>query len=260
MIVNGIPAGSYFGSDTVAGIEALVMEDFDRAAPQGTGRVKAGGNYAADLLPLQVAKTHGCATSLYLDAKEKRYIEEFSVSNFVGITKDGRYVTPQTESILPSNTNKMLMALARDDGFEVEERAVDFDDEIGTFSEIAACGTAVVLAPVSGITRGNMRHEFGEFNVLKGLYKRLRGVQTGEHEDKHGWMREVDVQHKVQAPQVQAVALPLRVTASSAKKQLSGMRQQQGANGARHAAASSTGSTRSCSSSSTPTPTPLSKE
>lgn len=110
------------------------MEDHDRAAPKGTGRVKAAGNYAADMEPLHTAKAQGYGTTLYLDAKERRYVEEFSVANFVGITRDGAFVTPAAETILESTTNKMLQQLALDEGIRVERRP-----------RVASVGSGIVL-------------------------------------------------------------------------------------------------------------------
>ena len=89
-MVSVTPVGNYFGNGGVQGVHASVSSDYDRAAPRGTGDVKAGGNYAADLLPLKIAKAEGYGTTLYLDAKTQQYVEEFSVSNFIGIDKDGR--------------------------------------------------------------------------------------------------------------------------------------------------------------------------
>merc|ERR1719188_2750607 len=122
-MVTVLPAGGYFGkAGGEEGIDAMVMEEHDRAAPRGTGAVKAAGNYAADLEPVHDAKERGYGTTLYLDAKERRYIEEFSVCNFVGITKDGKYVTPKSDTILASTTNIMLQQLAKARGLKVEER------------------------------------------------------------------------------------------------------------------------------------------
>src|SRR5690606_1252983 len=117
---------------------------FDRAAPHGTGHVKLAGNYAASLLPHHLAHEAGFPVELYLDAKEHKYIEEFGTSNFLGLTADGRYVTSQSPSILPSVTNNGLMQLAAHLGFKVEARPIEFA-ELPQFSEIAACGTAVVI-------------------------------------------------------------------------------------------------------------------
>ena len=164
--------------------------EYDRAAPRGTGDVKAGGNYAADLLPLKIAKAEGFGTTLYLDCAEQKYVEEFSVSNFLGINKDGAYCTPQSSSILPSITNKMLMQLAADRGIEVRPGNIHID-EISSFQEIGACGTATVCVPIASITNGDEVLEFGKFDVLNSLRTELMAIQLGEVEDKHGWMREV---------------------------------------------------------------------
>jgi branched-chain amino acid aminotransferase len=188
--VSVTPVGNYFGTGGVQGIHASVSTDYDRAAPRGTGDVKAGGNYAADLLPLKIAKAEGFGTTLYLDAARQKYIEEFSVSNFIGIDKDGRYVTPSSSSILPSITNKMLMQLARDRGIEVVEGDIDFA-ELPTMREVGACGTATVCVPIASITTSEKKLEFGGFDVLNELRTELMAIQLGDAEDKHGWMREV---------------------------------------------------------------------
>ena len=192
---------------------------YDRAAPRGTGDVKAGGNYAADLLPLKIAKGEGYGTTLYLDAAEQKYVEEFSVSNFIGISRDGAYCTPKSGSILPSITNKMLMQIARDEGIPVEERAIAYS-ELADFREVGACGTATVMAPIASITdeqgararaprraagcraappeapppaacAGTMSWE--KTDTLTTLREALQAIQLGEREDPHGWMREVSV-------------------------------------------------------------------
>ena len=144
-----------------------------RAAARGTGAVKAGGNYAADVLPSAEAKEAGYPIALYLDSVEHKYVEEFSTSNFIAISKDGNYVTPASESILQSVTNMSLRQIARDLGMGVEERAVEWA-EVGAFEEVAACGTAVVLTPIKSLTRGDEIVEFGGFEQFQGLYDRVR--------------------------------------------------------------------------------------
>lgn len=188
--VTVMPAGGYFGKGGEGGITALVMEEHDRAAPMGTGNVKAAGNYAADLDPVHSAKAMGYGTTLYLDSTERRYIEEFSVANFVGITKDGKYVTPSAGSILKSTTNMCLAQLAKDEGLTVEVRPVDFDAEIDDFEEVGMCGTAAVVVNVTDITRKNKVHKFGKFDTLSRLRGKLQAIQFGEAEDIHGWMVE----------------------------------------------------------------------
>lgn len=190
--VTTLPAGGYFGkTGTEEGVDALVMEEFDRAAPQGTGAVKAAGNYAADLYPVHEAKAQGYGTTLYLDAKERRYIEEFSVCNFVGITKEATFVTPTADSILSSTTNKMLQKLALDEGMKVEQRPIDYDKEIESFEEIGMVGTAAVVVRVKSITRGHKVYRTRQFDRLANLRARFTGIQCGEYPDTHGWMKEV---------------------------------------------------------------------
>jgi len=190
-LVTCMPVGGYFSSSpgTVEeGIHAVVLEDFDRCAPRGTGDVKAAGNYASDLAPVHEAKAKGFGTTLYLDAEERRFVEEFSVANFIGITKDGRYVTPTSPSILQSTTNMMLMQLARDRGMTVEQRPIDFEAEINNFQEIGMCGTAAVVVRVASITRGENVYRIPGFDVLGELRARFTGIQAGTEADAHGWM------------------------------------------------------------------------
>jgi len=192
LLVTVLPAGGYFskgGGDE--GVDALVMEEHDRAAPYGTGHVKAGGNYAADLEPVHYAKKKGYGTTLYLDAKERRYIEEFSVCNFVGITADGRYVTPKARSILSSTTNRMLQVLAKEAGLVVEQREIDFDKEIESFKEVGMVGTAAVVVRVKSITRGNKVYRTGSFDTLASIREKFTAIQFGDLPDRHGWMHDV---------------------------------------------------------------------
>merc|ERR1719517_393312 len=117
------PTGSYYAAGKMQALDGLVNDDFDRAAPLGCGDCKAAGNYAADLESMYIAKQKGFPISLYLDAKERRYVEEFNTSNFIAITKDGKYLTPNSpRSVLDSNTNKVLRDLAADMGMPVEQR------------------------------------------------------------------------------------------------------------------------------------------
>ena len=166
------PVGDYY-SGGLAALDGLVMTEYDRAAARGTGAVKAGGNYAADVLPSAEAKEAGYPIALYLDSVEHKYVEEFSTSNFIAISKDGNYVTPASESILQSVTNMSLRQIARDLGMGVEERAVEWA-EVGAFEEVAACGTAVVLTPIKSLTRADEIVEFGGFEQFQGLYDRVR--------------------------------------------------------------------------------------
>merc|ERR1712048_1177372 len=173
----------------------------------GTGCVKAGGNYAADLEPVHAAHKLGYNTTLYLDAREKRYVEEFSVCNFIGITHDGKYVTPASSTILASTTNIMLQQLAKDRGMTVEVRPVDFDKEISSFKEVGMCGTAAVVVKCASITRGDKVYEFTNFDTISSLRAELTGIQCGEVEDKFGWLVEVGNVYDEAAPEFPALAI-----------------------------------------------------
>jgi branched-chain amino acid aminotransferase len=194
-IVLVLPVGNYYKGG-LQPVSAMVVEGYDRAAPLGVGNAKVAGNYAADMIPNKVAKAAGCPINLYLDAKEHRYIDEFGTSNFLGITKDGRYVTPSSPSILASITNMTLMTLANDSGMPVEQRPIALE-EVRDMSEVGACGTAVVVTPVNRIIRGDTVYEIGPAEgcgpVLQQLYNTVRGIQTGELPDRHDWLTTVPV-------------------------------------------------------------------
>lgn len=191
-IVMCNPAGSYYGAGKMQGLNALVNDDYDRAAPLGCGDCKAAGNYAADLESMHKAKHAGYPISLYLDAKDRRYIEEFNTSNFVAITKDGKYITPDApRSILDSNTNKVLIKIAEDMGIPVERRPIDFEAEVDNFAEVGAVGTAVVVTPIASFTRGNKKWTFGDTPTLQKLHDQVRAVQNGEEPDLHRWLRKI---------------------------------------------------------------------
>ena len=189
-----LPVGDYYKGGLIP-VSAVVVDRYDRSAPHGVGNVKVAGNYAADLVPSKIARELGFPINLYLDAKEHRYIDEFGTSNFIAITHDGVYVTPSSPSILPSVTNKTLMTLAVQEGLRVEQRSVEFD-EIRSFAEVGACGTAVVITPVNRIVRDNQVIETGPKNgcgpVLQRLYKKVREIQVGEIPDEYGWTEEIE--------------------------------------------------------------------
>lgn len=191
-IVLVVPVGDYYKGG-LSPVTAMVVPGYDRAAPQGVGNVKVAGNYAADMIPNKLAKAAGCPINLYLDSREHRFIDEFGTSNFIGITRDGRYITPASSSILPSITNKTLMALAEASGMPVEQRPIEFA-EVRQFAEVGACGTAVVITPVNRIVRGDEVVEIGTQDgsvgrVLQQLYNTVRGIQVGDLPDRHGWLR-----------------------------------------------------------------------
>jgi len=183
------PVGPYFKGG-LKPIDLLVIEDIDRAAPFGTGDVKVGGNYAAGLRASKKAKDLGYNEVLYLDARHKKYIDESGPANFFGITKDNKYVTPKSSSILPSITNKSLQVIAKDMGMTVEQRPVDVE-EIFDFKEAGCCGTAAVISPVKSITYRERKVTYLENDevgdVCHNLYNHLRGIQLGIIEDKYGW-------------------------------------------------------------------------
>ena len=173
-------------------IDGLVVDNADRAAPRGVGHIKAAGNYAPDVAPSSAAKAQGFPICLYLDGKHNNFVEEFSTSNFIGITGDGTLVTPKSPSILPSCTKGVIMTLARDMGITVEEREVPWS-EVASFKEVAACGTAVVLTPISSITRGDQVVRFGDnFDTITRLYKAVTDLQVAKLPDKHGFTRVVE--------------------------------------------------------------------
>ena len=192
-IVFCSPVGSYFKGGMTT-IKVVVDREQDRAAPRGTGDIKAGGNYASSILSGEKAHDLGYANVMYLDAREHKYIEECGAANFFGI-KDGKYVTPKSSSILPSITNMSLRQLAADMGLAVEERPVPVD-ELATFEEAGACGTAAVISPIEmvydldtgqTVTYGK---EVGKTCIA--LYNKLQDIQYGRCEDKYGWTTVVE--------------------------------------------------------------------
>lgn len=186
------PVGPYFKGGFSTN-PYVIIRDYDRSAPLGTGIYKVGGNYAASMRANDLAHQKGYACEFYLDAKEKKYMDECGAANFFGI-KDNTYVTPKSTSILPSITNKSLMQLAEDMGLKVERRQIP-EEELCTFEEAGACGTAAVISPISYIDDldTGVRYTFSEDGqpgpVSKRLYETLRGIQYGTVEDKHGWTK-----------------------------------------------------------------------
>lgn len=186
------PVGPYFKGGFSTN-PYVIMRDHDRAAPLGTGIYKVGGNYAASLQANDKAHKLGYACEFYLDAKEKKYIDECGAANFFGI-KNNTYVTPKSSSILPSITNKSLMQLAEDLGMTVERRQIP-EEELETFEEAGACGTAAVISPISRIddVETGKSYVFGDKPgpISEKLYNKLRDIQYGIEEDVHGWTRVV---------------------------------------------------------------------
>lgn len=184
------PVGPYF-KEGFRPTNICVMRQYDRVAPKGTGRWKVGGNYAASLTAGEHAHELGYSAVLYLDPKEKKYLDECGPANFFAI-KDGKYITPASESILPSITNMSLQQIACDLGMEVECRHIPLE-ELEDVQEAAACGTAAVTSPVAQVHDLDTGHKYiiskdgNPGPVVTSLYNRLRGIQLGEVEDTHGW-------------------------------------------------------------------------
>ncbi len=189
------PVGPYFKG----GAKPITIRvcDFDRAAPHGTGHIKAGLNYAMSLYAITDAHHQGFDENMYLDSATRTKVEETGGANFVFITKDGKFVTPKSNTILPSITRRSLMVVAKEYlGMEVEEREVYFD-EIKDFAECGLCGTAAVISPVGKIVDHGKEicfpsgmDEMGP--VTKKLYDTLTGIQMGRIEAPEGWIKVIE--------------------------------------------------------------------
>jgi branched-chain amino acid aminotransferase len=195
LIIFVVPVGPYF-KEGFQPVDMMIDRDHDRAAPLGTGDVKVGGNYAASLQSLEIAKKLGFSSTIYLDAKEKKFIDECGPANFIGI-KGKKYITPASSSILPSITNKSLQQLAESLGYEVERRPVPFE-ELAEFDEVAECGTAAVLTPIKKIVDPVAGKTFTYGNgeagpVCTELYKAYTAIQWGEVPDPFGWTEIVEL-------------------------------------------------------------------
>lgn len=190
-IVFVTPVGPYF-KQGFKPMKIAIIRDSDRSAPLGTGNLKVGGNYAASLRGDKKIKALGYSSGLYLDAAQKKYIDEIGAANFFGI-KSNTYITPKSSSILCSITNLSLMDLARSIGLAVEQRPVPLE-ELDSFDEVGACGTAAVIAPIEEIAdldTGRTYTYCKDGNpgpVSHKLYNLLVGIQYGEEEDKFGWI------------------------------------------------------------------------
>lgn len=191
------PVGPYFkgGCKPVK----LCVAQYDRAAPHGTGNIKAGLNYAMSLRPTMEAHRNGFDENMYLDSQSREYVEETGGANILFVDKEGNLVVPQshTDSILPSITRRSLVVVAQDLGMNVIERPVKFSEvQNGDFVECGLCGTAAVISPVGEIHNGDEVITFPEGHdemgpVMTKLRETLTGIQDGEVEDKHGWVFKV---------------------------------------------------------------------
>ena len=191
----GSGATLYVGPYFKGGAKPITIKvsDFDRAAPHGTGHVKAGLNYAMSLHAIVTAHEEGYDENMYLDAATRTKVEETGGANFIFVTKDNKVVTPKSSTILPSITRRSLMYVAEHYlGLEVEEREV-YLDELGDFAECGLCGTAAVISPVGKIVDHGKEicfpsgmEEMGP--VTKKLYETLTGIQMGHIEAPEGWI------------------------------------------------------------------------
>ncbi|MCI0130402.1 MULTISPECIES: branched-chain amino acid aminotransferase [Enterococcaceae] len=189
------PVGPYFKG----GLKPtnFIVSEYDRAAPQGTGAVKVGGNYAASLYPGKLAKEKQFSDCIYLDPATHTKIEEVGSANFFGITKDDEFVTPYSPSILPSITKYSLLYLAKERlGLKTREGDVYLKD-LDEFKEAGACGTAAVISPIGGIQVGDDFHVFYSETevgpVTKKLYDELVGIQFGDIDAPKGWITKVEL-------------------------------------------------------------------
>lgn len=190
------PVGPYFkgGAKPIT----IKVSDFDRAAPNGTGHIKAGLNYAMSLHAIVTAHKEGFDENMYLDPGTRTKVEETGGANFLFVTKDGKVVTPKSDSILPSITRRSLVYVAKEYlGLEVEEREVLFE-EVKDFAECGLCGTAAVISPVGKIVDHGKEicfpsgmEDMGP--VTKKLYDTLTGIQMGRIEAPEGWIKEIEL-------------------------------------------------------------------
>lgn len=190
------PVGPYFKGGFSTNPYVIIRE-YDRSAPLGTGKYKVGGNYAASLRANKLAHDKGYSCEFYLDAKEKKYIDECGAANFIGI-KDNTFVTPLSTSILPSITNRSLQQIAKDMGMNVEVRPIP-EEELSTFEEAGACGTAAVISPIERIDDLELGKSYifakdGKPGpVCTKLYEHLRAIQYGDVADPYGWVTVLDI-------------------------------------------------------------------
>lgn len=189
------PVGAYYKGGLTP--TAYVTSEYDRAAHGGTGQAKVGGNYAASMLPGEQAHAAGYSDVVYLDPRLHENIEELGSANFFGITKDGRFLTPKSPSILPSITKYSLLALAAEAGLQPEETTISIYD-LDQFEEAGAMGTAAVISPVGSITHNGDKHVFySETEVgpkTQALYSRLVGIQFGTESGPADWAVDVPLE------------------------------------------------------------------
>jgi len=185
------PVGPYFkGGFGPAQGKSFSVSRYDRAAPHGTGHIKAGGNYACSFFPGSEAKSAGYSEALYLDPAEHKYIDEIGAANFLGLSKD-TLITPKSSSVLPSITRRSIMQIAADlFKWPTEERRIPLE-ELSTLQAAACCGTAAVVTWIKSVVDGEQRWEFPFDERWQKLYDKLVGIQTAMEEDPFGWRYEM---------------------------------------------------------------------
>jgi len=194
-----LPVGVYHG---VHPVKALILEEFDRSAPDGTGSAKVGGNYAPVLRWSDKARNEGYGITLHLDSKTRSEIDEFSTSGFIGVKKEGENITlvvPDSKNVIASVTSDSVLEIAKSLGWKTEKRSIKYE-ELPSFSEVMAAGTAAALVPIRSITR-NSRSETSSYiaedseepgPVYEKLLKTLKGIQAGTIKDTFGWNVKVE--------------------------------------------------------------------
>ena len=191
LVIFVTPVGPYF-KEGFNPVKIAIIRDSDRAAPLGTGTYKVGGNYAASLRGVMKAHDAGYNSPMYLDTKEKKYIDEIGAANFFAI-KGNSYITPKSESILVSITNMSIIQLAEEAGMKIERRPVAVED-LETFDEAGACGTAAVISPIGEVADLETGKVYKFCKDGKPgpkstkLYETLVGIQYGDIPDNHGWI------------------------------------------------------------------------
>lgn len=199
-LVIASPVGGYFKSGAPA-ITVWTSEHYTRAAPGGTGAAKCGGNYAASLIAQAEAYQHGCDQVVFLDAAERKYVEELGGMNLFFIFKDGSVVTPPLSgTILPGITRDSIITLAGENGIEIREEPYSMaqweaDAKSGELTETFACGTAAVVTPVGKVAGKSGQFTIGDGGagpVTRELKEQLTAIQRGETEDRHGWVQRID--------------------------------------------------------------------
>ena len=197
-VVYVVPVGVFHG---VHAVDALILEEFDRAAPEGTGSAKLGGNYGPVLKWSERAKNDGFGITLHLDSRTKTEVDEFSTSGFVGVHKEGEthtVVVPDSRSVIKSVTSDSVCQIAKSFGWKVERRSIKYE-EISTFTEIMAAGTAAALVPIKSITmrsrNDNFIYQGGSSNpgpACMKLLTTLKSIQQGKMKDSFGWLDYVE--------------------------------------------------------------------